>query len=165
MVQLGARPHNATTTKLLVRISLFFAFRKIPKGKLMSTGTSFHKYITMFLNLFLLIYKVRKTCSQTLFIQINFTENFRSTQWLLNCERHDLLGKDANYLYNNCKLCAAHFTPSCFRNMSRTRLHEHAIPTIFSIKRGTMQKNRENTCGKWNNNDGFSSYHQRYMLL
>ena len=58
--------------------------------------------------------------------------SFSSKLWAINSGREDLLKKDSIYLYNNCKLCAKHFDHSCFRNYRKNRLHETAVPTIFS---------------------------------
>jgi hypothetical protein len=52
--------------------------------------------------------------------------------WASNSAREDLLSKDSIYLYKNCKLCAKHFEDSCFKNYKKNRLHETAVPTIFS---------------------------------
>lgn len=70
----------------------------------------------------------------------NFFNNFSMKQWALNCQREDLLHKDAVSVNKNCRLCAKHFQDSCFRNHSRNRLVKTAVPTIFSYKLGIKRK-------------------------
>lgn len=57
---------------------------------------------------------------------------FSSKSWAFNSGREDLLEKDSIYLYKNCRLCAKHFEDSCFKNYKKNRLHESAVPTLFS---------------------------------
>ena len=38
----------------------------------------------------------------------------RSKRWVINCRRDDLMKKDANYLYNQCRMCEEHFDASQF---------------------------------------------------
>lgn len=58
------------------------------------------------------------------------------------------MGMDALYLYNNCKLCAKHFTDNCFCNpYKKKQLTENAIPTIFVWKTGVKRKLFENVTG------------------
>ena len=38
----------------------------------------------------------------------------RSKIWVINCRRDDLMKKDANYLYNQCRMCDEHFDASQF---------------------------------------------------
>jgi hypothetical protein len=36
------------------------------------------------------------------------------------------------YLHENCRICGAHFEEGCFRNDLKNRLHETAVPSMFS---------------------------------
>ena len=42
--------------------------------------------------------------------------NFRCRKWVQNTRRADLLDQSADYLYNNCVLCAEHFEDGQFMN-------------------------------------------------
>ncbi|XP_046841870.1 52 kDa repressor of the inhibitor of the protein kinase-like [Xenia sp. Carnegie-2017] len=69
----------------------------------------------------------------------------RSNEWVQNTRRQDLLNKTANYLYNNCKLCAEHFEECMFLNFEKSRLKVLAKPTLFNIPnppRAVGQKRR-----------------------
>ena len=56
----------------------------------------------------------------------------RSKRWVINCRRDDLMKKDANYLYNQCRMCDEHFDASQFMDpASKRSLVWDAIPTIF----------------------------------
>ena len=68
-----------------------------------------------------------------IFLVVTFyiSDNYRSKQWVINCHREDLLTKDATDLYKNCKLCAKHFSDSCFHSTLKNRLHDTAVPTLF----------------------------------
>ncbi|XP_046841845.1 52 kDa repressor of the inhibitor of the protein kinase-like isoform X2 [Xenia sp. Carnegie-2017] len=57
----------------------------------------------------------------------------RSKEWVNNCRREDLLGKSAEYLYKNCKLCADHFEDCMFTSMEKKRLNPQSKPTLFKI--------------------------------
>ena len=47
--------------------------------------------------------------------------------------RADLMNKDADYLYRNCRMCAEHFEDMMFANDLRNRLNPEAKPTLFNI--------------------------------
>ena len=81
----------------------------------------------------------------------NLFNNFSMKQCrALNCQREDLLRKDAVSVHKNCRLCAKHFQDSCFRNHSRNRLGKMAVPTRFSYKLGIKRKLfRDETSGMW----------------
>ena len=54
----------------------------------------------------------------------------RSKRWVINCRRDDLMKKDANYLYNQCRMCDEHVdAPS-----SKRSLVWDAMPTIFPVR-------------------------------
>jgi hypothetical protein len=80
----------------------------------------------------------------------NLFNNFSMKQWALNCQREDLLHKDAVSVHKNCRLCAKHFQDSCFRNYSRNWLGKTAVPTRFSYKLGIKRKRfPDETSGMW----------------
>lgn len=56
---------------------------------------------------------------------------FRCNQWLINCNRTDLLEKSPKYVNSRCRLCEKHFEDDQFMNASKSRLIWRAIPTIF----------------------------------
>ena len=59
----------------------------------------------------------------------------RSKRWVINCRRDDLMKKDANYLYNQCRMCDEHFDASQFMDQASKRsLVWDAIPTIFPVR-------------------------------
>ena len=59
----------------------------------------------------------------------------RSKIWVINCRRDDLMKKDANYLYNQCRMCDEHFDASQFMDpASKRSLVWDAIPTIFPVR-------------------------------
>ena len=58
---------------------------------------------------------------------------FRSKEWVVLCRREDLMSKDAEYLYKNCRMCAEHFEDMMFANDLKNRLSPEAKPTLFSI--------------------------------
>ena len=43
------------------------------------------------------------------------------------------MNKSAEYLHNNCKLCAEHFEDCMFTNHMKNRLNPKAKPTVFNI--------------------------------
>lgn len=49
------------------------------------------------------------------------------------CRREDLMNKDAEYLYKNCRMCAEHFEDIMFANDLKNRLQPEAKPTLFDI--------------------------------
>jgi len=98
--------------------------RIIIKIKLLNTGNIYHIYVHSQCYCIITSY-MNKSKADTVFC-------FSSKLWVLNSGREDLLEKDSTYLYKNCKLCANHFEDSCFRNHKKNRLHETAVPTIFS---------------------------------
>ena len=52
--------------------------------------------------------------------------------------------RDCGYLYNNCRMCAKHFTESQFMNAnSRDKLVWDAVPTLFSCNQSDRQKERK----------------------
>ena len=54
---------------------------------------------------------------------------------VINCRRDDLMKKDANYLYNQCRMCDEHFDASQFMDpASKRSLVWDAIPTIFPVR-------------------------------
>ena len=58
-----------------------------------------------------------------------------SKRWVINCRRDDLMKKDANYLYNQCRMCDEHFDASQFMDpASKCSLVWDAIPTIFPVR-------------------------------
>ena len=59
--------------------------------------------------------------------------NSRSKEWVVLCRREDLMSKDGDYLYKNCKMCAEHFEDMMFANDLRNRLTPEAKPTLFSV--------------------------------
>ena len=69
-------------------------------------------------------------CLKTVFMALCC---FRTKEWVNNCRRQDLMNKSAEYLYNNCKLCAEHFEDCMFTNHERNRLNTQAKPTLFKI--------------------------------
>ena len=52
---------------------------------------------------------------------------FRSKRWVINSRREDLLKKDCGYLYNNCRMCAKHFTQS---QLCATKLMATLVVTL-----------------------------------
>ena len=59
----------------------------------------------------------------------------RSKRWVINCHRDDLMKKDANYLYNQCRMCDGHFDASQFMDpASKRSLVWDAITTIFPVR-------------------------------
>ena len=59
----------------------------------------------------------------------------RSKIWVINCRRDDLMKKDANYLYNQCRMCDEHFDASQFMDTaSKHSLVWDAIPTTFPVR-------------------------------
>ena len=59
----------------------------------------------------------------------------RSKWWVINCRRDDLMKKEANYLYNQCRMCDEHFDASLFMDpASKRSLVWDAIPTIFPVR-------------------------------
>ena len=77
------------------------------------------------------------------------SDNCRSRQWAINSHREDLLGKDVIYRYQNCKLCAKHFSDSCFRGTLKNRLSETAIPTLFLKHSNVKRKLFDNSSGMY----------------
>lgn len=68
--------------------------------------------------------------------KISIIGYFRSKRWVINSRRKDLLNKQADYLYNNCKLCQDHFEDCMFSNSKeskRRRLKLTAVPTTFNV--------------------------------
>ena len=58
----------------------------------------------------------------------------RCRKWVQNCRRADLLGKSAQYLYNNCLLCSDHFEDGQFMNSQiKNSLVWNAVPTLFKV--------------------------------
>ena len=59
----------------------------------------------------------------------------RCKQWVVMCKRQDLERKGTGYLYNNCRLCSAHFEPDSYESVQkRIMLKSDAVPTIFVPK-------------------------------
>ena len=55
-----------------------------------------------------------------------------------------MLKRYCGYLYNNCRMCAKHFTDSQFMNAnSRDKLVWDAVPTLFSCNQSDRQKERK----------------------
>ena len=57
----------------------------------------------------------------------------RSKEWVVLSRREDLLKKDVEYLYKNCRICAEHFEDMMFSNPLKNRLNPQAKPTLFNI--------------------------------
>ncbi|XP_025205798.1 uncharacterized protein LOC112602087 [Melanaphis sacchari] len=53
----------------------------------------------------------------------------RSEDWLINCKRHDLLGRSLEY----CRVCSYHFVDKMFADPYKTVLLPTAVPTDFSM--------------------------------
>lgn len=55
----------------------------------------------------------------------------RYSDWLLACNRHDLLGRIPRSLNLECGVCSDHFPDSCFVNGSlKRRLRKNAVPVF-----------------------------------
>ncbi|XP_039287826.1 52 kDa repressor of the inhibitor of the protein kinase-like [Nilaparvata lugens] len=67
----------------------------------------------------------------------------RARIWVANSGREDLEGKDANYLYENCKLCSLHFQKNMFANFMKNRLKEDAVPTLFNLPKSVLTDETE----------------------
>ena len=79
----------------------------------------------------------------------------RSKEWVVLCRRKDLMNKEAEYLYKNCRMCAEHFEDVMFANDLKNRLQPQAKPTLFNIpnapptvgsERSAIQKVAEYHC-------------------
>ena len=57
----------------------------------------------------------------------------RSRKWVQNTRRADLIGASTEYLYDNVKICSAHFESSHYYGGGSTRLRRDAVPTKFDI--------------------------------
>lgn len=66
-------------------------------------------------------------------LQTSLLSICRSKEWVVLSRREDLLKKDAEYLYKNCRICAEHFEDMMFSNPLRNRLNPQAKPTLFNI--------------------------------
>ena len=58
----------------------------------------------------------------------------RSKEWVVLCRRKDLMNKEAEYLYKNCRKCAEHFEDIMFANDLKNRLQPQAKPTLFNVQ-------------------------------
>ena len=58
----------------------------------------------------------------------------RSKEWVVLCRRKDLMNKEAEYLYKNCRMCAEHFEDIMFANDLKNRLQPQAKPTLFNVQ-------------------------------
>ncbi|CAH1708860.1 unnamed protein product [Aphis gossypii] len=61
----------------------------------------------------------------------------RSEEWLINCEREDLISKSVDNLYNNYRVCMNHFKNNMFSNPEKIRLLISAVPTEFVMQTTT----------------------------
>ncbi|XP_031782106.1 uncharacterized protein LOC100679657 isoform X2 [Nasonia vitripennis] len=52
----------------------------------------------------------------------------RSKQWVVACDRNDLLEKTPIELFNSYRVCAKHFTDTMFLNDLRNRLQPNSVP-------------------------------------
>ena len=87
---------------------------------------------------------ISNKCVMLAVIQCFCTSYFRSKRWVINSKREDLLKRYCGYLYNNCRMCANHFTDSQFMNAnSRDKLVWDAVPTLFSCNQSDRQKERK----------------------
>ncbi|XP_044738949.1 zinc finger protein 271-like [Chrysoperla carnea] len=61
----------------------------------------------------------------------------RAREWLLKCNRTDLMNKSGLQLHNNYRLCGTHFENKMFLNDLKNRLQPLAVPTIFPTLEGS----------------------------
>ena len=63
----------------------------------------------------------------------------RGKRWVINCRRDDLMKKDANYLYNQCRMCDEHFDASQFMDPASKRDPALNIKLLESLAQGASR--------------------------